>query len=491
MALLSGMSTLISTTVNNYTTFPWAMILNGWFSGIAYYGLRIILLTVVLKILLSPLDLFQRYKMRKNQLISIRVKPQMEKLEKAYGSNPKVLQQKQAELNRREGMSYMSSCLPMIVTLVVFIWLWQALLATANYKQFDNYVKIYDIYVDAYEASYENEKYYDPDNGTLSVVYGGDFRAAYDDAFATAFAESSDVSSAADAALLGTAALVEETAYADLYATTYSAWFAESYVAYYDADAENKDEAIETAVAKADNYGAKKAADIVVQYCETIAQNDVFDYYEGIGEYADGKGYQHDSFLWVRDIWSPDVPWTNSLKTTQSEFVAAIGNYATDPDRSGLDRDTLDKIVNSYETVMARVINETSEGPNGYLILPVLAVALNVLMQIITRRQQKKSGQDQAAGQNAGCMKAMLFVMPVIMGVFALMYCAAFTLYMVTNSAMSLLINLVTTQISKKMVPISGEKKGKVKEKVDGKTTVSDIEKYGRPDPNGDKKNKK
>ena len=105
MAVLDGIVTVIGSAaevaVQPYTTFPWAMLLNGAMGGIGFYALRIILLTVCLKLILSPLDFFQRYKMRKNQLITMRLKPQMEKLEKAYGGNPKVLQQKQAELNKR------------------------------------------------------------------------------------------------------------------------------------------------------------------------------------------------------------------------------------------------------------------------------------------------------------------------------------------------------------------------------------------------------
>src|SRR5699024_7150887 len=100
MALLSGIATVVGEiAIQPYTTFPWALLLNGAMDGIGFYALRIILLTVCLKLILSPLDFFQRYKMRKNQLITMRLKPQMESLEKAYGNNPKVLQQKQAELN--------------------------------------------------------------------------------------------------------------------------------------------------------------------------------------------------------------------------------------------------------------------------------------------------------------------------------------------------------------------------------------------------------
>lgn len=59
--------------------------------------------------------------MHKNQKITERLKPTMEKIQKQYGDNKQAFSQKQMELNRKEGYSYFSACLPMIVTLVVFI----------------------------------------------------------------------------------------------------------------------------------------------------------------------------------------------------------------------------------------------------------------------------------------------------------------------------------------------------------------------------------
>lgn len=472
MAVLSSITMLSDISVQVFGDFPWALILNIGMGGIGFYALRIILLTVCLKIVLFPLDLFQRYKMRKNQLITVRLKPQLEKLEKAYGSNPKVLKQKQAELNRREGMSYLASCLPMIVTMIVFIWLWQALLATANYKQFDNYVRVYEVYDSAYTVTLgQNTEadYYDPNTEGLKLTYGEDFRTDYSTAYRAAYEFDQDAEAAAIAAEQATADknyTESATPFWALYVRTYSDWYAEGV---------QNTESFELA----DEAGANRARSLSEQYCRTVAQNNVYDYYFNEGEYVGGKGYQRDSFLWIKDIWSPDTPWANSLAPTQSDFLTAVGTYATDSSRSGLSDDELRKIVNSYETVMARVIAEGEYGTNGFLVLPVLAIVLNVLTQFITRRQQKRSGQDAMGGQNAGCMKAMVFVMPVIMGVFALMYCAAFTLYMVTNATMSLLINLISTQISKKMIPIGGP---------GGDKSKASVERYGRPDPSDRKK---
>jgi len=70
-------------------------------------------------------------------------------------------------------------------------------------------------------------------------------------------------------------------------------------------------------------------------------------------------------------------------------------------------------------------------------------------------------------------MKFMMFFMPVMMCIFALTYTAMFTLYILVNSATTILINLFTT------LAMNGG--GKLKEK---KNKTSDgIQKYGRPDP--------
>lgn len=470
MALLTGLTSIVgSINVDVYNTFPWALILNSGMSGIGFYALRIILLTVCLKLILSPLDFFQRYKMRKNQLITIRLKPQMEKLEKAYGDNPKVLQQKQAELNKREGMSYLASCLPMIVTLVIFIWLWNSLRTNAEFKQFDNYVNIYEVYSSAYTESFGD--YYDENTGKLADGFAVEYADAYADEIAPALSDGTASKDEVSAAVTAASATVSGSDFAsveyfDLFASVYGDVYSQYYV----------DHASEADVAtKAANMARERASDSVSDYCSVVAQDAAYAYFTGTGAY-ENKGYEYDSFLWIKDIWSPDTPWSKTIAVSQSDFASRIGSYATNASLSGLEQEQLDDIVNSYDVVMARIIEEGDYSTNGFLVLPIITVALNILTQIITRRQQKSSGQDANLGQNKGCMTAMVVIMPVIMGYFAIMYCAAFTLYMVTNSTMSLLINLVTTGITRKMIPVSK-----------GKSESGEIvELHGRPDPNSD-----
>ena len=126
----------------------WAWLILNVFSFIADYGWRIVFFTFCLKLLLSPIDIYQRYKARKNQLITLKLKPQMDKLQKMYGNDQKMLAQKQMELSKKAGISYFSSCLPAIITLVVFLTLFsRGLQPISQYQNFRQYEQLYNTYV--------------------------------------------------------------------------------------------------------------------------------------------------------------------------------------------------------------------------------------------------------------------------------------------------------------------------------------------------------
>ena len=59
------------------------------FGFVVNYGWRIVLFTALLKLVLSPLDFYQKYKMRKNQHITEQLKPQMDRLGKQYAEDRK------------------------------------------------------------------------------------------------------------------------------------------------------------------------------------------------------------------------------------------------------------------------------------------------------------------------------------------------------------------------------------------------------------------
>ena len=88
-------------------------ILNGINSVIHNYGWSMVVFTLLIKLILLPLD----YKSRKSMRRMTRLQPQVAKLQKKYANDKEKLNQKTAELYRREGINPMSGCLPMLVSL--------------------------------------------------------------------------------------------------------------------------------------------------------------------------------------------------------------------------------------------------------------------------------------------------------------------------------------------------------------------------------------
>lgn len=381
MAFLNGISLLGESLVVAQPKGLWEWLILTVFSFVANYGWRIVLFTVLLKIVLSPLDIFQRYKGRKNQKISERLAPQIEKLQKQY-PDPQEFSRKQMELQKKEGFSYFSSCLPAIATMVIFITLLLGLNKISAYYNFTQYQDLYETY-NAAVTEYDNlgaEK--DEVIGKLRV----------------------------------------------------EGHISESY---------------------------KKADDTVWDDRTQYAQ------YKVALRYEETK----ISFLWIENIWSPDVPWKKEINN-KTTFEQNIGDYAKNPEKMGLDATTVGEMIAPYDTVMGRLLDTSYNRANGYLILPVLSVGLSFLMQWITMRQQKKSGQVNDAMGGGSTMKMMMFMMPVLMGIFSLSYTACFSLYLVVNYLVSLAISL-----SSSLLFIIIDKNA-------AKKAAETVHKYGRPDPN-------
>ena len=103
-------------------------ILNGINSVIHNYGWSMVVFTLLIKLILLPLD----YKSRKSMRRMTRLQPQVAKLQKKYANDKEKLNQKTAELYRREGINPMSGCLPMLVSMVILFIMFAAMRTVAN-----------------------------------------------------------------------------------------------------------------------------------------------------------------------------------------------------------------------------------------------------------------------------------------------------------------------------------------------------------------------
>lgn len=87
------------------------------------YGLDIILLTILIKLLMAPLTHKSYVSMKQMQ----KLQPQMEKLKEKFANDKEKLNKEIMELYRRNGVNPLGGCLPMVLQFPVFIGLYNAL----------------------------------------------------------------------------------------------------------------------------------------------------------------------------------------------------------------------------------------------------------------------------------------------------------------------------------------------------------------------------
>lgn len=340
---------------------------NALVGGVASFGWTVVLFTVVLRLILSPLDIWQKVIARKNNKAMERMKPQLEVLQARYADDKQRLQQEQMALYKKEKYSTMGMCLPTIVTFVVFFVVFAGFRQMVGYQ----FAKDYKECVKTYNASISEQIEQNKDEEF--IVDNGDGKYDIDD-------------------------VAKTEAGAEFYAK------------------------------------AKKNA-----------QHAVYEVY-----------YSEDqvtirSFLWIKNIFVSD------------NWAQAVPDFATVTGQKGMATSKLTGItIDEYNDVMADVLGTGGYGKdgkwNGLLILPVLSIALSLLS---TKLLSGSQAQPPAPAQNAQgegaekakaqqqSMKMMQYVMPIMMGVFALFYSGAFALYMFTSSLCAILFQLTFNLIAK------------------------------------------
>lgn len=117
--------------------------------GVASFGWTVVLFTVILRLILSPLDIWQKVISRRNNKAMERMKPQLEALQARYADDKQRLQQEQMALYKKEKYSTMGMCLPTIVTFVVFFVVFAGFRQMVGYQ----FAKDYKECVKAYNTS--------------------------------------------------------------------------------------------------------------------------------------------------------------------------------------------------------------------------------------------------------------------------------------------------------------------------------------------------
>lgn len=156
--------------------------------GVASFGWTVVLFTVILRLILSPLDIWQKVISRRNNKAMERMKPQLEALQARYADDKQRLQQEQMALYKKEKYSTMGMCLPTIVTFVVFFVVFAGFRQMVGYqfaKDYKECVKAYNTSI-AEQIEANKDADYIVDNGdgkwdiddVAKTESGADFYAA-------------------------------------------------------------------------------------------------------------------------------------------------------------------------------------------------------------------------------------------------------------------------------------------------------------------------
>ena len=100
-----------------------------WIYGVVgSYGLAVMIFTMLIRTVLTPLEISSRKGMRKMSAIQ----PKLNALQQKYGKDQAKLQQKQQELMKKEHYNPLSGCLPMLIQWPILFIMFYAMRDVAN-----------------------------------------------------------------------------------------------------------------------------------------------------------------------------------------------------------------------------------------------------------------------------------------------------------------------------------------------------------------------
>lgn len=109
---------------------PLFLLLHFFYQYLPNWGVAIIILTILIRIIFFPLNHKSLKAMKKMADLA----PEMEKLKKKYSKDPQKLQEEMIKLYSQAGANPLSGCLPILVQIPVFIALYNVLMVTVELK---------------------------------------------------------------------------------------------------------------------------------------------------------------------------------------------------------------------------------------------------------------------------------------------------------------------------------------------------------------------
>lgn len=421
--------------VLNEPSGMWETILGAFKSAMGSYILAVILLAVIVRILFSVVDIFNKRINMKNMQINEKMKPELEAVQKKYGHDKVLLQKKQSEIYKKYQYSMVGTCLPMLLVMVlqmvVFLTLWTGLQNVSNYnivKSYENtktvYYNVLMLNEDEQFTTYLTDKIASGENYTIDVDINVDNKTMNIYVF-----DANNEQDFVKENIVITDTLTNEEIYNLI--TSYAV--------------EEEPENPETPPESETTLVEGNSLTDVNKAIKTLAEEVTADYY------IDNM----ESFLWIKNIYKAESPMTSPV-FTKEEITNYLNSYYTDEEKAIEEEHHYEEQIFDYVIVG---LNERDLGVNGYFILVILAVVSSFLSIFLSNKLMK--GNQAAAGG-----KLMYFIMPLILGIFTLMYTSLFAIYIIVGQLVMIAMAPLNNLIVKKWVAASAKKQEQKKKDI-------------------------
>ena len=406
--------------VLNQPTGMWESILDAFKGAMGSYILAVILLAVIVRVIFSLVDIVNKRFTMKNAQINEKMKPELDAVQKKYGHDKQLLQQKQSEIYKKYQFNMMGSCLPMLVAmilqLVVFLTLWTGLQNVSNYNIANSYENTKLVYYNVLLLN-ENENLKNEVETLIDseTPYTLDVNIDFDNSVMTVLLSAND---------------------AEVYSEDV-VMIARSGQGYINEQIYNVIETYATEEVNEETGEVITPLSAYEQAIKTLAEEETADFYLN----------NLESFLWIKNIYKAESPLTSPV-FTKDEITNYLNAYYSEDERALEDEYGYEGQIFDY---VASGLNNRDVGVNGYFILVILAVASSFLSIFLSNRLMK--------GTQAGGGKMMYFIMPLILGIFTLMYTSLFAIYIIVGQLIMIALSPLNNLIVKKWAAASEKKK--------------------------------
>lgn len=139
----------------------WGKLIDLFVKWVGNYGWAIILLTIALKLALTPIEVMQKRTNAKNAKMQAIMQPELQKVQQQFPGDRNKLNQKQMELAKKYNFNMTGTCLTllvsMIITLTVFTSLFISLNSLSTKQENIAFSEIYQTYQEAVIYTEQNE----------------------------------------------------------------------------------------------------------------------------------------------------------------------------------------------------------------------------------------------------------------------------------------------------------------------------------------------